>query len=199
MRVRTRALTAAVAVLAIGMLVALASCGGGGSDRAGGGGDGGGGGKKATTTEDDPTTTAKPTTTTTAAPQGPRAEAVAAYKASWAASFRALDPPKVTPDISRLMTGDALDERVTSIATRERSGSRLQGSVQTHPQVVSASARQVIIDDCAVENSTEYDRSGAVIDKTENSVTNFRVTVVREGNAWKVSHFDRREAPCTPA
>ncbi|HKE73029.1 MAG TPA: hypothetical protein VKB57_05415 [Acidimicrobiales bacterium] len=191
---RTRAFTLAGVALVVALLVALAACGGDdGSDRTGG--DGG----KGTTTTAGPTTTAKSTATTTGAPQGPREQAVAAYNASWVASFKALDPPKVTPEIGKLMTGDALDERVTSIATRARTGNRLRGSMQTHPKVVSASATQVVIDDCTVENSTEYDRNGAVVESTKGAVTNFRVTVVREGSAWKVSHFDRREAPCTPA
>jgi hypothetical protein len=196
---RTRALTGAVAALVIVALVALASCGGDGSDRTGGDGKDGEGGGKATTTTAGPTDSTPQGPTTTAAAPGPREQAVAAYNASWVASFKALDPPKVTPDISRLMTGDALAERVTSISTRERTGNRLEGSVQTHPRVVSASASQVVIDDCTVENSTEYDRNGAVVDTTKDAITNFRVTVVREGSAWKVSHFDRREAPCTPA
>lgn len=192
---RTRAPTLAGAALVVALLVALAACGGDSSDRTGG--DGGTSGGKGATTTAGPTTTAK--TATTAAPQGPREQAVAAYNASWVASFKALDPPKVTPEIGRLMTGDALDERVTSIATRARTGNRLRGSMQTHPRVVSASASEVVIDDCTVENSTEYDRNGAVVESTKGAVTNFRVTVVREGSAWKVSHFDRREAPCTPA
>jgi hypothetical protein len=193
---RTRAFTLAGAALVVALLVALAACGGDSSDRTGG--DGATGAGKGTTATAGPTTTAK-ATATTAAPQGPREQAVAAYNASWVASFKALDPPKVTPEIGKLMTGDALDERVTSIATRARTGNRLRGSMQTHPEVVSASASQVVIDDCTVENSTEYDRNGAVVESTRGAVTNFRVTVVREGSAWKVSHFDRREAPCTPA
>ena len=196
MTVRTRALTATAVALVVLAFVALAGCGGDGADKDGGGG-GRYGGKSTTSAK--PATTGAGGTTTTAAPRGPRAEAVAAYNASWVASFKALDPPKVTPEIGRLMTGDALDERVTSIATRQRTGNRLTGSVQTHPQVVSASATQVVIDDCTVEDSTEYDRNGAVVDTTKGAITNFRVTVVREGGAWKVSHFDRREAPCTPA
>lgn len=196
MTVRTRALTATAVALVALAFVALAGCGGDGADKAGAGG-GRNGGKSTTSAE--PATTGAGGATTTAAPRGPRAEAVAAYNASWVASFKALDPPRVTPEIGRLMTGDALDERVTSIATRQRTGNRLTGSVQTHPQVVSASAAQVVIDDCTVEDSTEYDRNGAVVDTTRGAITNFRVTVVREGGGWKVSHFDRREAPCTPA
>jgi hypothetical protein len=181
--------------LAVVALVAVAACGGDG------GGSGQAGGKDGTTT----TTAAKATTTapagptTTAAPEGPREQALAAYNASWVATFTALDPPRVTPDIGKFLTGDARDERVTTIATRQRTGNRITGSVQTHPRVVSATAGQVVLDDCTVENSTEFDRNGAVVDTTKGAITNFRVTVVREGSAWKVSHFDRREAPCTPA
>jgi hypothetical protein len=132
------------------------------------------------------------------APDSPEALAVAAYNQSWDESFRALDPPKETPELSQLMTGEALGERLASIMSRAMEGHRVDGSMATHPHVVSVSSTEVVLDDCAVENSVEYDAGGQVVDPAENVAYNYRVTVVNEGGAWKVSDFERREDPCTP-
>jgi hypothetical protein len=131
-------------------------------------------------------------------PDSPEALAVAAYNDSWAESFRALDPPQETPELGQLMTGEALGERLATITTRAMEGHRVEGSMVTHPHVVSASSTEVVLDDCAVENSVEYDADGQVVDPADNVTYNYRVTVVNEGGAWKVSDFELRDEPCTP-
>ncbi len=132
------------------------------------------------------------------APDSPEALAVAAYNDSWAESFRALDPPQETPELSQLMTGEALGERLATITTRAMEGHRVEGSMVTHPHVVSGSSTEVVLDDCAVENSVEYDADGQVVDPADNVTYNYRVTVVNEDGAWKVSDFELRDEPCTP-
>jgi hypothetical protein len=177
----------ACALVALATLaLALAACGGddgravdelpAGRD-AKGGADGG------------PSTSAAPT---------PEQQAVAAYQASWDATFRSLNPPVEQPEIAQLMTGEALTERRVGIVRRASQGHRVEGSMATHPVVVSATGRQVVLDDCAVERSVEYDAAGQVVEPTDGEVFNYRVTVVNEGGQWRVSDFERREEPCTP-
>lgn len=178
---RTSVLAAAV-TLAVGAL----ACGGGDdtpSDRTG----------DAETASDD----ADGTTTTT--PPTPEELAVAAYEASWEATFQALDPPQEIPEIAETHTGEAFSETVNLIAEKQRLGHRIEGEMETHPVVVSATSDEVVLDDCAVENSVEYDPAGAVVDTAENAPYNYGVTVVNEDDVWKVSDFERREEPCTPA
>ncbi|HEX5947109.1 MAG TPA: hypothetical protein VFY82_12560, partial [Acidimicrobiales bacterium] len=65
--------------------------------------------------------------------------------------------------------------------------------------VVSTTSTEVLLDDCAIENSVEYDAAGAVVDTAENAAYNYRVTMVNEDGTWKVADFERREEPCEPA
>lgn len=134
--------------------------------------------------------------TTTTAPPTPEEAAVAAYQASWDATFRSLDPAQEVPEVAETMTGDALSETRTLIGTKARLGHRIEGSMQTSPVVVSAGENEVLLDDCAVESSVEYDAGGAVVDTAEGTSFNYRVTVVNEEGVWKVSQFERREEPC---
>jgi hypothetical protein len=179
MTARTRAPLAVVA-LATGCL-ALAACGSGGG--------------KATT---DLGGKADDASTDGTAPDSPEALAIAAYQESWDESFRALNPPQETPALSELMTGEALGERLASITSRKIEGHRVEGSMTTHPHVVRATSQEVVLDDCAVENSVEYDADGAVVDPAESVANNYQVTIVNEDGTWKVSDFERRDEPCTP-
>ena len=121
-----------------------------------------------------------------------------AYQASWDATFQATNPPGEIPAIRETHTGEALSETLNLIATKQRLGNRVEGSMQTHPVVVSSTETEVVLDDCAIENSVEYDAAGQVVDTAENAPYNYRVTVVNEQGAWKVADFERREEPCTP-
>ncbi len=196
--VAPQVMAAAAVAAAITLTAALAACGGGN------------GGDPAahrppieTTTAPGATTTApghgtgaKATTTTT--PRTPGQLAVAAYQASWDATFRALNPPRQLPELGRLMTGDALSETTNEIAIVARKGHHVTGSMTTHPRVVSATATEVILDDCTVENSMEYDAANKPVDPANGVRTSFRVTVDNVGGTWKVAHFERRNAPCDP-
>lgn len=182
MRIHARVRAAFVsAVLAAGM----AACGG--DDDAAAGSE---------TTES--SSLAEGTTTTTARPS-PEDLAVAAYVASWDATFRAVNPPEQLPEIAELHTGEALSETVNLIATKQRLGHRIEGSMAPNPVVVSTTSTEVLLDDCAIENSVEYDAAGAVVDTAENAAYNYQVTIVNEDGAWKVADFERREEPCEPA
>lgn len=183
---------AGVAVMAVALGLGLAGCG-----------DDDGGDE--TEASDEPTATADTAeggaddadeTTTTTSPPTPEQAAVAAYQASWDATFRSLDPAQEDAEVAETMTGDALAETRNLIGTKARLGHRVEGSMQTSPVVVSAGETEVLLDDCAVENSIEYDADGAVVDTAEGSSFNYRVTVVNEEGVWKVSHFERRDEPC---
>jgi hypothetical protein len=183
MTARTRAPGNLVLVVAV-TAAALAACGRGGDDGRGSGPD-----------APPATASAEPTGSTVLEPEE---LAVTAYNASWDATFRALDPPQELPEIRQLMTGEALSETLSMIGTKAVLGNRVDGSMQTHPRVVSATASEVVLADCAVENSVEYDARGEVVDPADGVRFNYLVTVVMEEGVWKVSDFDRRDEPCTP-
>jgi hypothetical protein len=185
MRTHARALAAAVVILVLG----LVACGGD---------DDGGDDAEASDATDSETPTATADETTTTAPDTPEELAVTAYQASWDATFRALNPPRELPELAQLLTGEALSERINGIAGRARQGHYVVGSVTTHPTVVSATEHEVLLDDCVVENSIEYDAAGQVVDPAENVQVNYRVTVINEAGVWKVSDFERREESCVP-
>lgn len=187
MRTPARALAGAMAIL---LVAGAAACGDDGDD------DGGEGADEVEAAE----VAGDDRETTTSVPPTPEELAVAAYRESWAATFRALDPPDPeSPDIAETLTGEALSETVNIVATRERLGHRVEGAIEPHPVVVSATATEVLLDDCAIENSVEYDGAGAVVDTADDATFNYRVTVVNEDGAWKVAKFERREEPCEPA
>ncbi|HET6952050.1 MAG TPA: hypothetical protein VFI47_16835 [Acidimicrobiales bacterium] len=151
-----------------------------------------------TDTGDGTTTTEAEDSTTTTAPPTPEELAAAAYQASWDATFRALNPAQETEELRQLLTGEALSETLNIVNGIARDGHRVEGSVKTSTSVVSVTGTQVVLDDCAVENSVEYDGAGQVVDPAENVTTHYTVTVVNEGGTWKVSDFERLEEPCTP-
>lgn len=182
MRTQSRVLaTTAAATLAI----ALAACGGDDDE-------------DDDAARTDETASDLPAATTTTAPPTPEELAVAAYQTSWEVSLQALDPPQELPELFDVMTGEALSERLNGIHNRARLGHYIQGTVETHPAVVSATASEVLLDDCAVENSVEYDADGEVVDPAEDVHANYRVTVVLEDDVWKVADFERRDEACVP-
>jgi len=175
-----------LAALAGALLVAVTACGGDDADDDAQAGS-------------DTTESSSEEETTTTTPPTPEELAVAAYEASWEATFRAMNPPTQLPEIAELHTGEALSETVNLIATKQRLGHRVEGSMAPHPVVVSVTSTEVLLDDCAIENSTEYDAAGAVVDTAEDAAYNYRITVVNEEGAWKVADFERQEEPCEPA
>jgi hypothetical protein len=135
----------------------------------------------------------------TTEPQTPGELAIAAYVASWEATARSLGPAQEVPELAQTTTGEALTEKRSLIAATARNGHRFEGGVEPHPEVLSESETEVLLSDCAVENSVEYDDGGAVVDTAENAVTSWRVTVVNERGRWKVSDFEQQEGQCNPS
>jgi hypothetical protein len=148
-----------------------------------------------------PTTVTSPTTTGTRPVQPSAAQAMAAYQRGWDVTFQAISsrPPRVLPEIYELFTGEALSETLNGINRLIRQGHHVEGSMTTHPVLVSESATTVVLDDCAVENSIEYDNAGRVFDPADNVRFNYRVRIVKVQGIWKTADFDRRERVCTPA
>jgi hypothetical protein len=185
----------AVAAAATCVALVSAACGGDDDDSSSDGGDDQTEDVSSTeSTEDDESDA----TTETTEPPTPEEAAVAAYQESWDVTFLATNPPEELPEIRELLTGEALSETLTLINTLAREGQRLEGSMQTHPVVISATSTEVLLDDCAVENSVETDAAGTVVDTAEDALFNYRVRVVNEEGAWKVADFERREEPCEP-
>ena len=124
--------------------------------------------------------------------------AMAAYQKSWDVTFEALDPPRELPKLEQLLTGDALAETLDIIESRADRGTRVEGSLETHPTVVSSSSDEVVLDDCGVENSTEYNSDGEVVDMADGAAYSYRVLVVNDGGSWKAAEIDRRQEYCEP-
>lgn len=140
------------------------------------------------------------TTSTTAAPSSdPATLAKAAYQKSWDVSFAASNPANPDhPGLAEVLTGTALEDARTFINGLVRKGGRVEGRMEAHSKVVSENSSQVVLDECSVEHSTEYDGNGAVVDTAEGSVFHYTVTVVNEGGTWKVATFVRLEDTCVP-
>jgi hypothetical protein len=132
-------------------------------------------------------------------PSADERHAMAAYQESWDATFEALDPPRELPKLEELLTGEALTETRDIIESRAERGTRVEGSLETHPTVVSSSPDAVVLDDCGVENSTEYDADGEVVDMADNAAYSYRVLVVHDGSSWKAAEINRRQEFCSPA
>jgi hypothetical protein len=132
-------------------------------------------------------------------PSADERHAMAAYQESWDATFEALDPPRRLPKLEELLTGEALSETLDIIDSRAERGTRVEGSLETHPTVVSSSPDAVVLDDCGVENSTEYNSDGEVVDMADNAAYSYRVLVVQDGSSWKAAEINRRQEFCEPA
>lgn len=131
-------------------------------------------------------------------PSAEERHAMAAYQKSWDVTFEALDPPRELPKLEELLTGEALAETLDIIESRADRGTRVDGSLETHPIVVSSSPDEVVLDDCGVENSTEYSSDGEVVDMADDAAYSYRVLVVRDGGSWKAAEIDRRQEFCEP-
>lgn len=131
-------------------------------------------------------------------PSANERQAMEAYQQSWDATFEALDPPRELPKLENLLTGEALAETLDIIASRAERGTRVEGSLETHPTVVSSSSDEVVLDDCGVENSTEYNSDGEVVDMADDAAYSYRVRVVNDGSSWKAAEINRRQELCEP-
>jgi hypothetical protein len=154
-----------------------------------------------TTPNTDPDTQEEPDPPAPDEQEEPSAEerhAMAAYQESWDATFEALDPPRELPKLEELLTGEALAETRDIIESRADRGTRVEGSLETHPTVVSSSQGEVVLDDCGVENSTEYNSDGEVVDMADDAAYSYRVLVVNDGGSWKAAEIDRRHEFCEP-
>jgi hypothetical protein len=186
MRTHARALAAAVVTLLLG----LAACGGGDDDTDAEASDAAE--SETTTTEvDEPTTTAAPT---------PEEQAIAAYQAAWDAEFVALNPPNpLHPGLTESFTGVAAQTIAGIIVEAKNAGQYYVGSMETHPQIASATSDKVLLRDCTVENSTTYDAAtGAVVEAGPYPPRSREIEVVNQEGTWRVSVIRTLEEPCTP-
>jgi hypothetical protein len=181
-----RALAAAATVLVV---LGLAACGGDG------GGDGAG---AATDTAEDATSSTAAESTTTAAAT-PEEQAIAAYRAAYDAYFAALDPPNPqSADLMRGFSGEALTTMIDTVFRARDEGVFVVGSFEMHPEVVSATPREVVLVDCVVETNTTYDAATQAERDSGTYVHNRKATVVNADGVWTVAAFEQLEEPCTP-
>jgi hypothetical protein len=187
MRTQARALVWAAALT---LVLGLAACGGGGDD------------DDAEASGDTPSesSTTEPDGTTTTAPPTPEEQAIAAYEASWDAEFVALNPPNpLHPGLTDVFTGEAAQTIAGIIVETQNAGQYYVGSMETHPTVASATAEEVLLNDCTIENSTTYDATtGAVVETGPYPPRSRQIEVVNQDGTWRVSVIRTLEDPCTP-
>lgn len=155
-----------------------------------------------TTVDDGATTTAGDdvATTGTTGAATPEQQAVAAYERAWEAEFEALDPPNPQhPALRQSFTGPAAAAITDIVVTAQMDGHYTVGSMETHPTVVSATAEEVRLRDCTVEDSTSYDSAtDEVREQGPYPPRSREVLVVNDGGTWRVSEIETLEEPCTP-
>ncbi len=183
----------AFATFAGALLVVVSACGGDGDDTSA---DDDAGGRRPTSTEgtsvaDDTTTTSQDT---------PEALAIAAYERAWSAMFTASNPPNpMHPSIAESLTGVAAETIVGIVVDQQNAGRYTEGSMATRPEVVSATADEVLLRDCTVETSTTFDAAtGAVVEDGPGPPRSREAEVVNQGGTWRVSEIRTLEEPCTP-
>jgi hypothetical protein len=170
---------AALAALAI----VVAGCGGD-DDSAEPGGE--------TTTADDETTTS----------EDPRdvlkADALAAYEASWNDFVKAGNPP--SPDAEFLadhMAGDALDVTRNLLRQYHAEGVVLRGTFEVDAVVTELSEDRAVIEDCALDQlEVVVPDSGRVAEGHDDEPDGFVAELIVEGGLWKVISLTDDDQGC---
>ncbi len=185
MRTRIRALAGAVAIM---LVLGLAACGGDDDET-----------ESSDTTVTEESDAGGGDTTTTVAPT-PDDLAIAAYNRAWEAMFAASNPPNpMHPSISESLTGVAAQSIAGVVIEQQNAGQHTVGSMQTHPEVVSSTADEVLLRDCTVEDSTTYDTAtNAVVEEGSGIPRSREAEVVNQEGTWRVSVIRTLEDACTP-
>ena len=138
--------------------------------------------------------------TTTTSPDTPEALAIAAYERAWGAMFTASNPPNpMHPSIAESLTGVAAETIVGIVIEQQNAGQYTEGSMATRPEVVTATAEEVLLRDCTVETSTTFDAAtGAVVEDGPGPPRSREAEVVNQDGTWRVSEIRTLEEPCTP-
>ncbi|MGH9186889.1 MAG: hypothetical protein ACRD0U_13900 [Acidimicrobiales bacterium] len=183
---------------AVAMVVLLAACGG----------DDGAAttttGRDTTTTSESTTTSASTTTTTTTTlpPISPEQQAIAAYNSYWEAFWAASAIPDPDyPPLAQYGTGTTLARDQDLMIDLRNRGLRGEGRTEaSHASVVSVSETEIVLHDCFLADSRLVNvATGEVSDEDDNTPASYRITMVNEGGAWKVTDVFNEERACTPA
>jgi hypothetical protein len=137
---------------------------------------------------------------TTTTPSTPEEQAVAAYRAAYDAYLQALNPPN--PQSMALGTsfgGEALTTIIDMVFQASNQGVYVVGSMEMNPEILSATAQEVLVSDCVVETNTTYDAATNQPTDSGTYVHNRRATIVNHDGTWTVDAFERVEEQCTPA
>lgn len=178
----------ALAVLATGALL-LGACG---DDSAGGDDD------DTTTTTVDTTSTDNDDGTTAEAPED---QAIAAYRASQEFLSRALGdkpPDPDHPEVGEHFSGQALSNAVQLLFDANQKNEYSQDTIALNPTVVSVTDDEVVLSDCAEETYEVFDVATGAPTDSGTQIYNFRVTVVRGEEGWRVDEMDILEETCAP-
>lgn len=135
------------------------------------------------------TTTTSPATTTTAAVAEPQIEAVAAYRAFWAAYLAAADPMNPDhPGLPETATGEQLKTVRSAFLAFRSAGHVIRGSFELAPKVVSFDGTSAQIRDCYDDGTGVFDEaSGARQDVDDPRRHQVTATVVNVEGTWKVA------------
>jgi hypothetical protein len=148
----------------------------------------------------DPPSVAPSSAPASSAPVTPEALAIAAYQRSWEVEFAALNPPNPQdPRLGEVFTGKALQSITDIIVRFKQDGRYAVGYMETHPRIVSVTPDKVVLSDCTVEHSTEYDQvTGAIRDQGPYPPRSREIEVVNQSGTWRVSVIRTPPQPCTP-
>jgi hypothetical protein len=132
------------------------------------------------------------TSTTTAAVDETEAEILAAVDGYWSTIQRANRAPD--PDMPELLlvaTGFALDQARLNLRERRDLGQASRSpepSVYRHePIVQSVDGETAVVSDCSVDDTLLYEVDTGLVVNDDVATLQWRTTVVRDSEGWKVS------------
>jgi hypothetical protein len=131
----------------------------------------------------------------------PEEQATAAYEDGQAYLSDLLGhrpPDPLDPGLEDYFSGEALSGSRDVVAGLLSGNEYAESTITTDPQVVEASDRSVVLDDCLQEQVTRYDVTTGAQTTTGSASYNLHVTVLAGDGAWKVDQIEIREEPCTP-
>lgn len=191
-----RAATAAATLL----FLLVAACGGDDDDSSSGDGvdrsdeDSG-------STEADDSSASDDTSSDSTEAQTPEDAALQAYSDSNDYMERALgtNPPNPQdPGLSDYFSGSALSENIGLLLRVREDGEYYESTLDENPNVASATAEEVVLNDCVTESITSFDGVSGDEKDSSSNVYHWRVRVVSGESGWRVDEITPLEEPCTP-
>lgn len=152
----------------------------------------------ATSTTSSVTTSTSAVTTTTTTVED---EAIAGYRAFWAAYLRAADPMNPQhPDLAATAIDPELDQVRGAFLSRLAGHEVIRGTLEPHPHVEGTpSATSVTLMDCLTDNAHIFDSTTGKQKDAPQTVTHLqRVQMTLVDGVWKVERISQLSDGCTP-